>query len=99
MLIHAFAKDSAGRPAGGHSVGIGVQIRWQDGPVQNGERNGAFVEDMIETAIARLDWYNANGYACDENFVAIRALTAALNALHQRTADRVARGVEGTYER
>lgn len=96
-MIHAFAKDSAGRPAGGHSVGIGVQIRWQDGPVQGGVRNGAFVEDLIETAIARLRWYNDNGFSCDENIAALTGLVNALRALNQRTADRVARGVEGTY--
>lgn len=97
------ATDAAGRPAGGQSFGVGFAIAWQNGPLGRGpERrppNGAFVEDIIAAAADRLRWYQASGFACDENAEAIDHLHRALAALERRTAAREARGVEGTHAR
>ncbi len=89
-------------PFGGYVEGIGLSIKWQTGPlVKNGERvepNGAFVETVIAAAIQRLNHYQESRFRCAQNETAIYRLTEALAALEQRTADREARGVEGTHE-
>ncbi len=89
--------DDQGRPAGGTTEGIGMAIRWQDGPLAITERNGAFVEDLIEAAIGRLRFYNAGAFACRENTLALQHLEEALHWCQARTADREKRGVEGTH--
>lgn len=94
--------DEFGRPAGGTTLGRGIAIEWQNGPLAvDGERrqpNGAFVEDVIRAAIGRLEHYNSTEFRCRENSLAITKLEEALHWLHHRTADREARGVEGTHE-
>lgn len=95
--------DENGNPGGGCTYGIGVSIIWQKGPLGRGaerkEPTGAFVEDVIWAAIDRLEYYQDSPFACDENEKAINHLNAARNRLTERTADREARGVEGTCER
>lgn len=95
-------KDEHGHPAGGHTHDIGIDIRWQNGPLGEGDErkipNGAFVEGVIEAAIDRLEFYQGNGFSCRENALAITKLQEALHWLYHRTADRQERGVEGTYE-
>ena len=94
--------DENGNPAGGTTVGKGIWIDWQNGPLAvSGERlepNGAFVEDVIRAAIGRLEYYNSSKFRCRENSLAITKLEEALHWLNHRTADREQRGVEGTHE-
>lgn len=97
--------DAENRPAGGFVKGVGLDIRWQNGPLGNGESrvdpNGAFVEDVLEACAKRLRFYQevSNGkYACRENMMAIILVEKAIVFLHERTAARVARGVEGTHQ-
>lgn len=95
--------DEDGRPAGGTTTGRGINIEWQNGPlgVGEGERldpNGAFVEGVIAAAKGRLEYYQSSPFACPENREAIHHLELALQSLAIRTADRVARGVEGTHK-
>lgn len=93
--------DEAGNPAGGRSQGVGIEIRWQNGPLGTGpdriEPNGAFVEGVIEAARGRLEYYQGSKFRCEENAEALEHLNAALHALDRRTRGRVARGVEGTH--
>lgn len=93
--------DAAGNPAGGVTVGTGFTIAWQDGPLGRGMArqapNGAFVEDVIAACIGRLKFYQDGRFNCAENAVAIQRLEAALEALDQRTLNRIAREVEGTH--
>jgi len=93
--------DAQGKPAGGVTVGRGFTIAWQRGPLGRGaerkEPNGAFVEDVIDAARDRLMHYQRGEFACEANADALRCLTAALEALDQRTRDRETRGVEGTH--
>lgn len=98
---HQFT-DTDGRPEGGQTFGRGFVIAWQRGPLGRGEGrvepNGAFVEDVIAAAADRIDFYNDNGFACDENHEAVDHLRAALDALQSRTARREAQDVEGTHD-
>ena len=94
--------DSAGNPAGGITYGTGFAISWQNGPLGRGpERkppNGAFVEDVIDAARERIQYYQNSKFACATNAVAIEHLTAALEALDSRTKDREQREVEGLHK-
>jgi hypothetical protein len=105
--------DANGNPAGGSTVGTGIDIRWQDGPLGRGadrkEPNGAFVEGVIQAAIGRLQFYQEvkvpssdgksppRSFACRENAIALTHLETALLWLEKRTRDREAREVEGTH--
>lgn len=60
--------------------------------------NGAFVETILAAAKDRLEFYQSSRFACDTNAEAIAAIEVAIAALHRRTADREARGVEGTHQ-
>ena len=85
-----------GDPAGGHSSGNGFAIHWQDGPTgEAGGRNGAFVEEVIEAVISRLQAFQASRFAHPANAEAIMLLEDANTHLNERTAERKSRGVEG----
>ncbi len=90
-----------GKPAGGFTKGIGLDLRWQNGPLgRDGDRlspNGTFVETVIAAALDRLEFYQAGEFRCRENALAITKLEEALHWCNHRTAAREARGVEGTH--
>ena len=94
--------DSNGNPEGGQTFGRGFAIAWQRGPLGRGEDrqepNGAFVEDVIDAAKDRLEFYQRSKFACEENATAIKHLESALGALESRSAKRESRGVEGTHK-
>jgi hypothetical protein len=94
-------KDMDGNPAGGRTRGVGIDIRWQDGPLNRGadrlEPNGAFVEGVIAAALDRLEFYQSSKFKCDLNAKTIICLESALKCCEQRTADREKREVEGTH--
>lgn len=96
-VVHNNKVDEADRPAGGTTHGYGFSISWQDGPTAGIGRNGAFVEEVIEAAIGRLDFYQSTQFHCIENAVAVGHLISALEVLNERTRGRQARGVEGTH--
>jgi hypothetical protein len=100
-LFESHRLDAVGRPAGGTTTGVGLILYWQDGPLgrppDRQEPNGAFVESVIAAARGRLAFYQSTAFACRANAEAIEHLTRALVVLAQRTADREARGVEGTH--
>jgi hypothetical protein len=93
--------DSAGRSAGGCTTGVGFTISWQNGPLgRDGDRkkpNGAFVEDIIDAAIGRLEFCQSGQFASEYNERAIAKLRLAVTELNNRTADREKRAVEGTH--
>jgi len=98
--IHSL--DNDGNPAGGGTIGRGIEIVWQNGPLGRGENrrepNGAFVEGVIQAAIGRLEFYQSSKFKCRENALAITKLQEALHWCQHRTADREVRSVEGTHE-
>lgn len=58
---------------------------------------GTTLEEMLRVSIERLQHLNSK-FACRENSIAITKMQEALMWLNQRTADRIARGVEGTHQ-
>lgn len=62
------------------------------------EKNGAFVETVIEAVIDRIEVYQETRFQCDYNEEALKHLRLAVESLQQRTKDREERGVEGTHE-
>lgn len=93
--------DADANPAGGVSSGRGFTISWQNGPLGRGETrrepNGAFVEDVIEAVIRRIEFYEDSRFACHENKMALEMLRAAAEWLDSRTKAREQRQVEGTH--
>lgn len=84
----------------GHYYEIGDEdqclqlIGFQNGPIPEAGRNGVTNEALIAIGIHRLELMNAK-FPCDENVRAISGLKDSLAALEERTAKRIARGVEG----
>ena len=95
--------NADGNPSGGFATGNGLEIRWQDGPLgrEPATPNGAFVDDVIEAARQRIEFYQkaAGGkFACRENALAITKLEEALHWLYARRMERERRGVQGTHQ-
>jgi len=103
-LITSNVLNGEGNPSGGTAVGVGLTIRWQDGPLGRepaNAPNGAFVDDVIEAARQRLEFYQkaAGGkFACRENALAITKLEEALHWLYARRVEREKRGVQGAHQ-
>ncbi len=99
---HENWSDEDGNPAGGVVSGCGFTISWQNGPLGRGDDrkapNGAFVEDVIDAVIKRIEFYQDNKFDCDENDKALVHLEWAAKALDRRTKDRETRSVEGTHK-
>lgn len=75
-------------------------ISFQNGPVKedgNGV-NGITHEVLLAVLIDRLEGFQAGQYANPHNQLALDHLRGALEALHDRTRARIARGVEGTHK-
>lgn len=94
--------DENGDPAGGTTSGRGFTVSWQNGPLGRGEGrkepNGAFVEDVLDAVIDRIEFYQQSRFACQENKDALDSLREAATFLDRRTKAREARGVEGTHK-
>ena len=96
------AVDAQGRPAGGASSTIGTCINWRSVPLGYGDDrkpvNGAFVEDIIDIVIDRIQFYETAGggrFSRPENKEAIDYLQKANAALDRRTERRGAAGTGG----
>ncbi len=93
--------DDDGKPAGGTATAVGLDIRWQDGPLGRGDErkvpNGSFVETVIHAALQRIEFYQSGEFACVENAEVIDHLGRALFSLECRTDRREKEGVEGTH--
>ena len=71
--------------------------------MENGTKiDGVTNEELIKVLIHRINYLNEtwqNGkFRCRENSLAVTKLEEALMWLERRTANRVARGVEGTHK-
>lgn len=99
MIANDFKTDANNNPTGGTSTATGVDIHWQDGPINEGNpRNGAFIEDLIQISIDRLNFFNESKFRCRENSLAITKLEEALHWLNARTSRRTAQGIEGSHQ-
>ena len=102
-----FTTDGDGNPTGGSTfLNLAVepdqpsplQVLWQDGIVGDDRQNGAFVEDVIEVARQRLQFFQASKFRCRENAIALTHIETALAWLDFRTRARLIENVENTYE-
>jgi hypothetical protein len=103
-----FRTDAAGNPTGGTSYAylvdadggelLVIDIDWQDGIVGDGGQNGAFVEDVLEVARQRLQFFQGSKFRCRENAIALTHIETALAWLDFRTRGRLVQGVENTYD-
>lgn len=70
------------------------ELRFQLGPVKEAGINGCQNEQILSVIVHRLGVLN-KAFPCRENAIAIAHIETALLWLEKRTADRLARGVEG----
>jgi hypothetical protein len=102
MLTYNYLEDE--NPTGGSVRSIGLQVDWQNGPRSQADTdellppNGAFVEDVIYTALQRLQFFQDSKFSCRANAIAITHLESALQTLKHRQLERSHRGVEGSHE-
>jgi len=75
----------------------GLDVRFQDGPIAEAGVNGITQEVLLAIVADRLRGFQAGGFACRENALALTKVEEALMWLHRRTRDRMQRGVEGTH--
>ena len=111
LVVSKFTRDDDGNPTGGvtkmHCGPSGtvlsftpkIHVQWQDGIVGDDGQTGALVEDVIEVAVQRLEFFQKSKFNCTENEMALVKLKEALQWLDWRTRKRLIEGVENTYER
>lgn len=75
-----------------------AKITWQHGGTAENARNGAFIEDILAVAYARLAIFQ-DKFPCRENAVALTKIEEAVLWLAQRKAERENRGVYGTEQK
>jgi hypothetical protein len=75
--------------------GIFLDVRFQNGPIQENGVNGIQNEDLLAIVIHRLQGFQSGNFNCRENAIALTKIQEALMWLEKRTADRKNRGVEG----
>lgn len=73
-------------------------VKFQKGPIENKIANGVMNEDLLTIVIHRLQGFQEGPFRCQENALALIKIQEALRWLNRRTANRVARNVEGTYQ-
>ncbi|HYE79742.1 MAG TPA: hypothetical protein VEI97_17280 [bacterium] len=76
-----------------------IDIRFQNGPINEVGANGVTNEALLAVVIDRLEGFQSGPFACDENQLALEHARCAMEALRSRTKGRVARGVEGTHQK
>jgi hypothetical protein len=95
------ATNDRGRVAGGFAKGTGIDIVFQDGPLEEGEYpSGAFVEHVLEAAAQRLEFYQKvedGRYDCAETALALEYVQNAIIQLVARKERRSVEGTLGTY--
>lgn len=75
-----------------------IDIKFQQGPLQETGYNGITDEALIAIVIDRLEGFNTGPFRNRYNSLAITKLEEGLMWLNKRTTDRQNRGVEGTHK-
>jgi hypothetical protein len=75
---------------------VGVMIEFQKGPLGENPPNGLSNEALLAIVEDRLTGFQGGKFACHENQMALDSVRAAMQWLRDRTARRVAAGIEGT---
>jgi hypothetical protein len=112
--INIFATDSAPAEGGAcatyriepittsHPQGAinAVTLVFQNKPIATQDDvMGISNEALIAVVIDRMRGFQGGKFACHENAEALTNLEQGLMWLQKRTRDRIARGVEGTYQK
>jgi hypothetical protein len=78
---------------------VGVQrLDFQNGPIKEVGTNGVTLEVLLTIVADRLRVYQASPFANEWNARSLAHVEGAFAQLCARTAEREARGVEGTHE-
>lgn len=75
-----------------------ADLHFQNGGIREAGVNGVTHEALLAVVIDRLEQFQAGPYPSPYNEQALLFAKLALNALHQRTAERLKRGVEGRVQ-
>ncbi len=73
-------------------------IDFQKGPIGEVGINGISNEALLAIVEDRLAGFQSGPFACGSNQMALIHVQSAMDVLHARTKERVARGVEGTNQ-
>lgn len=102
FTVNEHWNDADGNPAGGCISGPGFTASFQNGPLGRGEDrkepNGCFVEDLLEAAKSRLEFYQESKFDCADNVDALACVNSAIRFLNNRTARREESKTEGTHQ-
>jgi hypothetical protein len=88
---HLYRIESMAKP-----IFVLGQVNFQNGGIADNGVNGLQNEDLLAIVIDRLQGFQEGKYKCRENAIALTKIQEGLMWLEKRTADRMARGVEGT---
>lgn len=99
--INLFATDEAGAGGASHQYfaegkGVAQMLHFQKGAIQESGLNGITNEVLLAIVMDRMEAWQNGPYANDFNRRALGHLQAAMNEMKARSAERAARGVEGT---
>lgn len=86
--------DTSGNPSA-DVIRKHMTILFQNGPINENGVNGITQEVLLAIVADRLMSFQAGPFANNYNERALKHVVAALDALFDRTRDRLARGVEG----
>lgn len=81
------------------NAAVQCPVEFQNGPILDHGVNGISIEALLAIVEDRLLGFQSGEFACRENAVALTKVQEALMWLAKRTRDRIARGVEGTYQK
>jgi len=74
-------------------------ISFQNGPIGEVGVNGISQEALLAIVKDRLECFQSGPYATADNQAALDHVCDAIDWLHKRTKERMARGVEGTMQK
>ena len=110
LVESKFTVDRGGNPTGGQTIlnvetvdengdtTVPMIIDWQDGIVGDDGQTGVFIEDVLEAARQRLQFFQGSKFRCRENAIALTHIETALAWLDFRTRGRLVQGVENSYD-
>ena len=76
-----------------------VDVRFQNGPINECGVNGLTNEVLLEIVADRLRGFQDGEYRCKEKACVLTHIEEAQHWLQQRTIERMRRGVEGTHKK
>lgn len=76
-----------------------LAINFQNGPIKEAGVNGISQEALLAIVADRLTCFQNGSFANIDNALALSYIRLAIETLHRRTKERLARGVEGTHQK